>query len=149
VFYIIKENRTYDQVLGDMKEWKWWQFSSILATHYSQPHKLAREFVLWIILWDASKRRWDYTGAQSYRYRWFRKKTRPTSCGGLWVYMMPRGPEDNNPKRRLYLGLLAIQNKLSHPVANLPIYHSIISRFLTHTSLPLNVRDTNKVLPMA
>ncbi|HEY4149662.1 MAG TPA: bifunctional YncE family protein/alkaline phosphatase family protein [Chitinophagaceae bacterium] len=47
VFYIIKENRTYDQVLGDMKEGNG-DTSLVLFGEHITPnlHKLAREFVL-------------------------------------------------------------------------------------------------------
>jgi YVTN family beta-propeller protein len=47
VFYIIKENRTYDQVLGDMKEGNG-DASLVLFGEKVTPnqHKLAREFVL-------------------------------------------------------------------------------------------------------
>ena len=47
VFYIIKENRTYDQVLGDMKEGNG-DTSLVLFGERITPnqHKLAREFVL-------------------------------------------------------------------------------------------------------
>lgn len=47
VFYIIKENRTYDQVLGDMKEGNG-DTSLVLFGENITPnqHKLAREFVL-------------------------------------------------------------------------------------------------------
>lgn len=47
VFYIIKENRTYDQVLGDMKEGNG-DSSLVLFGEKVTPnlHKLAREFVL-------------------------------------------------------------------------------------------------------
>ena len=47
VFYIIKENRTYDQVLGDMKEGN--GDSSLVLfgeKHTPNQHKLAKEFVL-------------------------------------------------------------------------------------------------------
>jgi len=47
VFYVIKENRTYDQVLGDMKEGNG-DTSLVLFGENSTPnqHKLARDFVL-------------------------------------------------------------------------------------------------------
>lgn len=47
VFYIIKENRTYDQVLGDMKEGNG-DTSLVLFGLYVTPnqHKIAKEFVL-------------------------------------------------------------------------------------------------------
>ncbi len=47
VFYIIKENRTYDQVLGDMKEGNGDSSLVLFGEHYTpNQHKIAREFVL-------------------------------------------------------------------------------------------------------
>src|SRR5438045_4986191 len=47
VFYIVKENRTYDQVLGDVKEGNV-DTSLVLFGEHVTPnqHKLAKEFVL-------------------------------------------------------------------------------------------------------
>jgi YVTN family beta-propeller protein len=47
VFYIIKENRTYDQVLGDIKEGNGDSSLVIFGEHVTpNQHKLAKEFVL-------------------------------------------------------------------------------------------------------
>ncbi len=47
VFYIVKENRTYDQVLGDMKEGNGDPSLVLFGEKYTpNQHKLAREFVL-------------------------------------------------------------------------------------------------------
>ena len=47
VIYIIKENRTYDQVLGDMKEGNGDERLCIFGEKVTpNQHKLAREFVL-------------------------------------------------------------------------------------------------------
>ncbi len=47
VFYIVKENRTYDQVLGDMKEGNGDPALVLFGEKYTpNQHKLAREFVL-------------------------------------------------------------------------------------------------------
>lgn len=47
VFYIIKENRTYDQVLGDMKEGNGDPTLVLFGEKYTpNQHKLAKEFVL-------------------------------------------------------------------------------------------------------
>jgi YVTN family beta-propeller protein len=47
VFYIIKENRTYDQVLGDMKEGNGDPSLVLFGEKYTpNQHKLAKEFVL-------------------------------------------------------------------------------------------------------
>jgi len=47
VFYILKENRTYDQVLGDMKEGNGDSSLCLFGEKYTpNQHKLAREYVL-------------------------------------------------------------------------------------------------------
>jgi hypothetical protein len=47
VFYVIKENRTYDQVLGDMKEGNGDQSLVLFGEHITpNQHALAKEFVL-------------------------------------------------------------------------------------------------------
>jgi YVTN family beta-propeller protein len=47
VFYILKENRTYDQVLGDMKEGNGDSTLCLFGEKYTpNQHKLAREYVL-------------------------------------------------------------------------------------------------------
>lgn len=47
VFYIIKENRTYDQILGDMKEGNGDSSLCLFGEHITpNQHKIAREFVL-------------------------------------------------------------------------------------------------------
>lgn len=47
VFYVIKENRTYDQVLGDMKEGNGDQSLVLFGEHVTpNQHALAKEFVL-------------------------------------------------------------------------------------------------------
>ena len=47
VVYVIKENRTYDQVLGDMIEGRGDRNLCIFGEHYTpNQHKIAREFVL-------------------------------------------------------------------------------------------------------
>src|SRR5262249_18405285 len=58
VIYIVRENRTYDQVLGDMKEGNG-DPSLVLFGEQATPnaHKLAREFVLldnFYVNWDVS-----------------------------------------------------------------------------------------------
>ena len=84
VFYIIKENRTYDQVLGDMKEGNG-DTSLVLFGENVTPnqHKLAREFVLLDNFYvdgevSADGHNWSL-GAYATDYL---EKTWPTSYGG-------------------------------------------------------------------
>ena len=84
VFYVIKENRTYDQVLGDMKEGNG-DSSLVLFGERITPnqHKLAREFVLLDNFYvdaevSADGHNWSMAGyATDYL-----EKTWPTSYGG-------------------------------------------------------------------
>ncbi len=84
VFYVIKENRTYDQVLGDMKEGNG-DASLVLFGENVTPnqHKLAREFVLLDNFYvdgevSADGHNWSM-GAYADDYL---EKTWPTSYGG-------------------------------------------------------------------
>ncbi|WP_276503180.1 bifunctional YncE family protein/alkaline phosphatase family protein [Terrimonas pollutisoli] len=84
VFYIIKENRTYDQVLGDMPEGNG-DTSLVLFGEKITPnqHKLAREFVLLDNFYvdgevSADGHNWS-TAANANDYL---EKTWPTSYGG-------------------------------------------------------------------
>jgi YVTN family beta-propeller protein len=84
VFYIIKENRTYDQVLGDVKEGNG-DTSLVLFGENITPnqHKLAREFVLLDNFYvdgevSADGHNWSL-GAYATDYL---EKTWPTSYGG-------------------------------------------------------------------
>lgn len=84
VFYVIKENRTYDQVLGDMKEGNG-DSSLVLFGEHITPnlHKIAREFVLLDNFYvdaevSADGHNWSMAGyATDYL-----EKTWPTSYGG-------------------------------------------------------------------
>jgi len=84
VFYIIKENRTYDQVLGDIPEGNG-DTSLVLFGEYYTPnqHKLARDFVLLDNFYveaevSADGHNWSM-GAYATDYL---EKTWPTSYGG-------------------------------------------------------------------
>jgi YVTN family beta-propeller protein len=84
VFYIIKENRTYDQVLGDMKEGNG-DTSLVLFGEYVTPnqHAIAKEFVLLDNFYcdaevSADGHNWSM-GAYATDYL---EKTWPTSYGG-------------------------------------------------------------------
>jgi len=101
VFYVIKENRTYDQVLGDMKEGNG-DASLVLFGEKITPnqHKLAREFVLLDNFYvdgevSADGHNWTMGGyATDYL-----EKTWPTSYGGRGgTYSAEGGKEIANNK---------------------------------------------------
>ncbi|SEW36017.1 40-residue YVTN family beta-propeller repeat-containing protein [Chitinophaga sp. YR573] len=102
VFYIIKENRTYDQVLGDMKEGNG-DTSLVLFGEHVTPnlHKLSREFVLLDNFYvdaevSADGHNWS-TAAYATDYL---EKTWPTSYGGRGGVYDGEGNRDiaNAPK---------------------------------------------------
>lgn len=84
VFYIIKENRTYDQVLGDMKEGNGDPSLVLFGEKYTpNQHAIAREFVLLDNFYcdaevSADGHNWSL-GAYATDYL---EKTWPTSYGG-------------------------------------------------------------------
>lgn len=84
VFYVIKENRTYDQVLGDVKEGNGDTSLCLFGEKYTpNQHKLAREFVLLDNFYvdgevSADGHNWSM-GAYATDYL---EKTWPTSYGG-------------------------------------------------------------------
>jgi len=102
VFYIIKENRTYDQVLGDMPEGNG-DKSLVLFGENITPnqHKLAREFVLLDNFYvdgevSADGHNWS-TAANANDYL---EKTWPTSYGGRGgQYDAEGNREVSNPDR--------------------------------------------------
>ncbi len=84
VFYIIKENRTYDQVLGDMKEGNG-DPSLVLFGEKITPnlHKLAKEFVLLDNFYvDAEVSMDGHTWTTAAYANDYLEKTWPTSYGG-------------------------------------------------------------------
>jgi len=102
VFYIIKENRTYDQVLGDMPEGNG-DTSLVLFGERITPnqHKLSREFVLFDNFYvdgevSADGHNWS-TSAHATDYL---EKNWPTSYGGRGgTYPGEAKREIANPKR--------------------------------------------------
>lgn len=84
VFYIIKENRTYDQVLGDMKEGNGDPALVLFGEKYTpNQHKLAREFVLLDNFYvDAEVSMDGHNWSMGAYATDFLEKTWPTSYGG-------------------------------------------------------------------
>ncbi len=109
VFYIVKENRTYDQVLGDMKEGNG-DTSLVFFGEKITPnqHKLAKEFVLldnFYVDGEVSADGHNWTLA-AYATDYL-EKTWPTSYGGRGGDYDAEGNRDiANPRKWFYLGLL-------------------------------------------
>ena len=84
VFYIIKENRTYDQVLGDMKEGNGDSSLCIFPEKITpNEHALARDFVLFDNFYDDAEVSADgHNWSMAAYANDFVEKTWPTSYGG-------------------------------------------------------------------
>jgi len=84
VFYIIKENRTYDQVLGDVKEGNGDPKLVLFGEHITpNQHKLAKEFVLLDNFYvDAEVSMDGHSWSMAAYATDYLEKTWPTSYGG-------------------------------------------------------------------
>ena len=84
VFYIIKENRTYDQVLGDIKEGNGDPSLVLFGEHITpNQHKLAKEFVLLDNFYvDAEVSMDGHNWSMAAYATDYLEKTWPTSYGG-------------------------------------------------------------------
>jgi len=152
VFYIIKENRTYDQVLGDLPEGNG-DTSLVLFGNYYTPnqHKLAKEFVLLDNFYvdaevSADGHSWS-TGAYATDYL---EKTWPTSYGNRG------GDYDGEGSRAIannkeYIWDICKKNKISYRSYGefihdgKPSISSLKNHFCTHfTEWDLSVRDTTR-----
>ena len=152
VFYIIKENRTYDQVLGDLPEGNG-DTSLVLFGNYYTPnqHKLAKEFVLLDNFYvdaevSADGHSWS-TGAYATDYL---EKTWPT------VYGNRGGDYDGEGSRAIannkeYIWDICKKNKISYRSYGefihdgKPSISSLKNHFCSHfTEWDLSVRDTTR-----
>ena len=152
VFYIIKENRTYDQVLGDMKEGNG-DSSLVLFGEKITPnqHKLAKEFVLLDNFYadgevSADGHEWSM-GAYATDYL---EKTWPTSYGGRGGEYDGEGirPIANN---KIYIWDQCKQKNVSYRTygeftdAKRTGIKSLENHFSkTYTGWDLSVRDTTR-----
>ena len=118
VFYILKENRTYDQVLGDIKEGNGDSSLCLFGEKITpNQHALAKEFVLLDNFYvdaevSADGHNWSM-GAYATDYL---EKTWPTSYGGRGgTYDAEGNREIANNKEWIYLGSLQrARRQLSH-----------------------------------
>jgi len=115
VFYIIKENRTYDQVLGDMKEGNGDSSLCIFGEKVTpNHHKLAREFSLFDNFYvnsevSADGHNWSVAGyATDYV-----EKTWPTQYGGRGGDYDFEGGQAAATPTSGYLWTIAVKHKVS------------------------------------
>lgn len=151
VFYIIKENRTYDQVLGDIPEGNG-DTSLVLFGKRITPnqHKLAREFVLLDNFYadgevSADGHNWS-TSAHATDYL---EKNWVTSYGGRGGSYPGEGKQEiANPKngfiwdycKRAGVSFRTYGEFADDAKANIPVLINHLSP--TYTGWDLNVRDT-------
>jgi len=115
IFYIIKENRTYDQVLGDMKEGNGDTTLCIFGEQVTpNQHKLSREFVLFDNFYvnsevSADGHNWSMAGyATDYI-----EKTWPTQYGGRGGEYDFEGSQVAGAPASGYLWTLAAKHQVS------------------------------------
>ena len=153
VFYVIKENRTYDQVLGDMPEGNG-DTSLVLFGEKITPnqHALAREFVLLDNFYvdgevSADGHNWSL-GAYATDYL---EKTWPTSYGGRGGSYDAEGNREVANNKNGFIWDLCKRNGVSfrtygefadHYKANIPVLEGNFCPY--YTSWDESVRDTSR-----
>jgi YVTN family beta-propeller protein len=152
VFYIIKENRTYDQVLGDITKGNG-DTALVLFGRKVTPnqHALAENFVLLDNFYvdaevSADGHNWS-TGAYATDYL---EKTWPTYYGGRGGSYDAEGNREIANNRDGFIWDLCKRNNVSFRTygefadnykANIPVLRGHVAHF---TSFDLNVRDTTR-----
>ena len=153
VFYVIKENRTYDQVLGDMKEGNG-DTSLVLFGENVTPnqHKLAREFVLLDNFYvdgevSADGHNWSLAAnANDYL-----EKTWPTNYGGRGGEYDAEGNRDVASPDRGFIWNYCKRAGVSYRTygefaddykANIPVLENHFCPY--YTSWDTGVRDTTR-----
>ena len=151
IFYIIKENRTYDQVLGDIPEGNGDPGLTLFGENITpNQHALAREFVLLDNFYangevSADGHNWTM-GAYATD---FLEKTWPTSYGGRGGNYPGEGQREIANNKNGFLWDNCQRNGVSYRSyaefigSNGPTLASLKDHFCTtYTSWNLNVRDT-------
>ena len=153
VFYLIKENRTYDQVLGDVKEGNG-DSSLVLFGEKSTPnlHKLAKEFVLLDNFYcdgevSADGHNWSM-GAYATDYL---EKSWPSSYGGRGGSYSAEGNRGSANNKGGYIWDHCNRNKVSFRTygefadnykPNIPVLRDHLCTFFT--GWDLSTRDTTR-----
>jgi YVTN family beta-propeller protein len=154
VFYIIKENRTYDQVLGDMKEGNG-DPSLVLFGEKVTPnlHKLAREFVLLDNFYvDAEVSADGHNWSMAAYATDYLEKTWPTNYGGRGGTYDAEGNRAiaNNKNgfiwdhcKRANISYRTYGEFADNYKANIPVLENHFCKY--YTSWDQTVRDTTRV----
>ena len=154
VFYIVKENRTYDQVLGDMKEGNGDPGLVLFGEHITpNQHALAREFVLLDNFYcdaevSADGHNWSM-GAYANDYL---EKTWPTNYGGRGGLYDAEGNREIANNKNGFIWELCKRGGVSYRTygefaddfkPNIPILKDHYCTY--YTSWDQKVRDTTRV----
>ncbi len=153
VFYIIKENRTYDQVLGDVKEGNGDTSLVLFGQHYTpNQHALVSQFVLLDNFYvdgevSADGHNWS-TGAYATDYL---EKTWPTSYGGRGGNYDAEGGRTIANNKNGFIWDLCKRNNVTYRTygefadsfkPNIPVLKDHLCPYFS--SWDLNVRDTSR-----
>ena len=151
IFYVIKENRTYDQVLGDMPEGNGDPGLALFGENITpNQHAIAREFVLldnFFVNGEVSADGHSWTmGAYATDYL---EKTWPSSYGGRGGNYEGEGQREIANNKNGYLWDNCQRNGVSYRSyaafigSNGPTVQSLKNHFCpAYTAWDLNVRDT-------
>ncbi len=153
VFYIIKENRTYDQVLGDLKDGNGDTSLLLFGSHYTpNQHALAKQFVLLDNFYvdgevSADGHNWS-TGAYANDYL---EKTWPTAYGGRGGNYDAEGNREIANNKAGFIWNLCERNHVTYRTygefaddykPNIPVLKDHFCPF--YTSWDETVRDTTR-----
>ncbi|GAA4319110.1 alkaline phosphatase family protein [Compostibacter hankyongensis] len=150
VFYIIKENRTYDQVLGDVKEGNG-DPSLVLFGKKITPnqHKLVQEFVLLDNFYvDAEVSMDGHNWSMGAYANDYLEKTWPTSYGGRGGYYSGEGEMEMGNNKNGFIWNNCARNHVSYRTygefmgdekPNIP---ALVGHQAPYRSWDLNFRDT-------
>lgn len=150
VFYIIKENRTYDQVLGDVKEGNG-DTSLVLFGKKITPnqHKLTHEFVLFDNFYvDAEVSMDGHNWSMGAYANDYLEKTWPTSYGGRGGYYSGEGKMEMGNNKSGFIWANCARNNISYRTygefmsGEKPNIPSLAGHQAPYRSWDLNFRDT-------
>ncbi|MGF7231982.1 bifunctional YncE family protein/alkaline phosphatase family protein, partial [Arachidicoccus sp.] len=152
VFYIIKENRTYDQVLGDVKEGNG-DASLVLFGKNVTPnlHKLVQDFVLLDNFYvDAEVSMDGHNWSMGAYANDYLEKTWPTSYGGRGGYYSGEGEKEMGNNKNGFIWSDCKRNKVSYRSYGefgnngKPNVKALVGHMANFRGFDLNFRDTTR-----
>ncbi len=152
VFYIIKENRTYDQVLGDVKEGNG-DTSLVLFGKNITPnlHKLVNDFVLLDNFYvDAEVSMDGHNWSMGAYANDYLEKTWPTSYGGRGGYYSGEGEKEMGNNKNGFIWSDCKRNNVSYRSYGefgndgKPNVKALVGHMANYHGFDLNFRDTSR-----